>query len=161
MLIYLFIFSSFSLTQQDHGAEFIADALSVNRSLQKLELWGCSIHLPGLAAIANVLTKNSPLESINLGYNDIGSVEGIELLTKAMLGNKYLRELNLAASGMQSEGAVALAGVIAESRYITRLDLRHNNIGTAGLMAISVAMKINTSVVQVAYDEVDSQVSVY
>ncbi|XP_004349532.1 hypothetical protein CAOG_02779 [Capsaspora owczarzaki ATCC 30864] len=137
---------------QDHGAEFIADSLSVNRTLQKMELWGCSIQLPGLTALAQVLTKNSPLEAINLGYNALGNADGMETLCKALISNKYLRELILASTGMQSESAVALAGALAENKHLAVLDIRHNDLGQGGLIALSVAMRLNRSVIQLFFD---------
>ena len=40
-------------------------------------------------------------------------------------------------------GAIALAEVLAESRYLTHVDLRENEIRIAGLMALSLALRMN------------------
>ena len=40
-------------------------------------------------------------------------------------------------------GAIALAEVLAESRYLTHVDLRENEIRVAGLMALSLALRMN------------------
>lgn len=50
------------------------------------------------------------------------------------------------------EGAVALAEVLAESRHIQRLDLRQNPVKLGGLMALSLALRINRSLAQLDVD---------
>ena len=50
-------------------------------------------------------------------------------------------------------GAVALAEVLADSLSITRIDIRENNIQTAGLMAFSMALKVNQSLLRLDLDK--------
>ena len=40
-------------------------------------------------------------------------------------------------------GAIALAEVLAESRYLVNVDLRENEIRIAGLMALCLAFRMN------------------
>ena len=42
-------------------------------------------------------------------------------------------------------GAIALAEVLAESRYLIHVDLRENDIRVAGLMALRLAHRMNHS----------------
>lgn len=51
-----------------------------------------------------------------------------------------------------AEGAVAVAEFIAESPRLIRLDLRENEIKTGGLMALSLALKVNTSLLRLDLD---------
>lgn len=51
-----------------------------------------------------------------------------------------------------SSGAVAVAEFIAESPRLLRLDLRENEIKTGGLMALSLALKVNTSLLRLDLD---------
>lgn len=51
-----------------------------------------------------------------------------------------------------SIGAVAVAEFIAESPRLLRLDLRENEIKTGGLMALSLALKVNTSLLRLDLD---------
>ena len=44
---------------------------------------------------------------------------------------------------MDAAGAIALAEFVAESRMLEQLDLRDNDIRIAGLMALSLAHKMN------------------
>ena len=50
-------------------------------------------------------------------------------------------------------GAVALAEFIADSLILLRIDLRDNDIKTGGLMALSHAMRVNTSVTRIDLDK--------
>ena len=50
-------------------------------------------------------------------------------------------------------GAVALAEVIADTPRIVRLDLQENDIKTAGLMALSLALKVNKSLSRLDLDK--------
>lgn len=49
-------------------------------------------------------------------------------------------------------GAVALAEYIADSSRLLQIDLRENDIRTAGLMALSLALKVNESLVRLELD---------
>ena len=54
---------------------------------------------------------------------------------------------------MSCEGAIAIAEVLAESRSIEVLDLRGNDIRIAGLLALSLAHKINRSLLNLQIPE--------
>lgn len=49
-------------------------------------------------------------------------------------------------------GAVAIAEFIAESPRLLRLDMRENEIKTGGLMALTLAFKVNTSLLRLDLD---------
>lgn len=59
-----------------------------------------------------------------------------------------------------SVGAVALAEYVADSFHLLRLDLRENDIKTAGLMALSLALKVNESVTRMDVDKETKKESV-
>jgi len=50
-------------------------------------------------------------------------------------------------------GAVTLAEILAESRHIQRLDVRQNQVLAGGLMALSLALKINRSLIRLDLDQ--------
>lgn len=50
-------------------------------------------------------------------------------------------------------GAVALAEYIADTRSLLRLDLRENDVFVGGLMALTLAVKINETVVRIDLDK--------
>lgn len=49
-------------------------------------------------------------------------------------------------------GAIAVAEFIAESPRLIRLNLQENDIKTGGLMALSLALKVNTSLLRLDLD---------
>jgi protein phosphatase 1 regulatory subunit 37 len=55
---------------------------------------------------------------------------------------------------------VALAEFIAESPRLVRLDLRENDIKTAGLMALSLSLKVSQSVTRIDLDKEPKKESV-
>lgn len=57
-------------------------------------------------------------------------------------------------------GGVAIAEYLAESPRIIRLDLRNNDIKVAGLMALSLAFKINNSLLRLDIDKPNKKDSV-
>ena len=50
-------------------------------------------------------------------------------------------------------GAIALAEYLADNAKIVRLDLRENDIRTGGLMALSLAMKVNKILLRLDLDK--------
>lgn len=54
------------------------------------------------------------------------------------------------------EGAVALAEVLAESQQIQQLDLRQNEVKVGGLMALCLALRINSSLASLHLDHIPS-----
>ena len=79
---------------------------------------------------------------IDLGGNTVGT-EGLEPLKTALCANTTLHTVCLASCRMGEEGGVAMAEVIDGNAQLQRLDLRRNDLGVAGLMAIRLSMKTN------------------
>ena len=50
-------------------------------------------------------------------------------------------------------GMIALAEVIADSKTILRMDLRENDPYVGGLMALSLSLKVNQSLVRIDLDK--------
>ena len=46
-----------------------------------------------------------------------------------------------------------MAEVLADSFQLTRIDIRENNIHVAGLMAFSLALKVNTTLIRLDLDK--------
>lgn len=50
-------------------------------------------------------------------------------------------------------GMIALAEVIADSKTLLRMDLRENDPYVGGLMALSLSLKVNNSLVRIDLDK--------
>ncbi|MBN3289636.1 PPR37 phosphatase, partial [Polypterus senegalus] len=74
------------------------------------------------------------------------------LRISSSLGVLHLENASLSGRPLMLLGAVAVAEFIAESPRLLRLDLRENEIKTGGLMALSLALKVNTSLLRLDLD---------
>ncbi|MCP9256878.1 hypothetical protein DINM_000110 [Dirofilaria immitis] len=141
---------------QDGGLRHICDALRhrdtmKNSVLSALVLWNNRLTSNGMEALAQALVgfdyikENSKLETLNIGNNNL-LLEGIVKLKPALQQNCSLQRLGLQATNLDCQGAIVLAECLADNKVMIRLDLRDNpHIGSAGLLALHLAMKMNTS----------------
>ncbi|KAF9363223.1 hypothetical protein BGX34_004629 [Mortierella sp. NVP85] len=142
------------------GADYVAQTLRRNLSLRTLVMANNNLDPIRLAALADALVKNKlactvrslklniGLESLDLSNNRIcgPDITGIKSMTQKLVYNKTLKKLTLSNTGMQSEGAIALAEFLPETRTLVHLDLTGNDlVDIAGVMALSVSIRMNKS----------------
>ncbi|KAL9935616.1 hypothetical protein V8E36_005193 [Tilletia maclaganii] len=130
------------------GAYYLAQALKKNRTLRVLNLSDCNIDMAGLIAMADMLKYNGTLETLDLSHNQCcgPSLEGISTLRTAFTLNSGLKRLFLSDTDLSSEGAICLAEFLPEAKSLIHLDLTENyDIDIAGVMALSVSLRMNTS----------------
>lgn len=53
----------------------------------------------------------------------------------------------MASTKMNAEGAIAIAEILPENKKMRKLNIGQNDVGLAGMMALSLAMKMNTTLV--------------
>ncbi|WVR04933.1 hypothetical protein IAU60_001945 [Kwoniella sp. DSM 27419] len=129
-----------------NGVNYIAQVLKRNRTLKVLNLSDNRIDSTGLTVLAEALKYNSTLETLDLSSNPCcgSGGEGVATLRTAFTVNTALKRLFLADTGLTTDGAIALAEFLPESRSLLHLDLTSNPaIETAGILAISVGLKSN------------------
>ncbi|KAF9407597.1 hypothetical protein BGZ94_002639 [Podila epigama] len=130
------------------GADYIAQTLRRNMSLKRLVLANNNLDHARLVAIAEALKLNIGLESLDLSYNRVCGplITGVNALTSKLAYNKTLKKLCLSNTGLQSEGAIALAEFLPETRTLAELDLTGNDlVDIAGVMALAVSIRMNKS----------------
>ena len=132
------------------GVTYIAQVLKRNRTLKVLNLSENKIDVQGLVAIAESLKYNSCLETLDLSKNPCcatapggAGLEGIMSLRTAFTLNKSLKRLFLSGTGLTSAGAIALAEFLPESTSLLHLDLTHNALDVAGVVALSSGLRSN------------------
>jgi hypothetical protein len=107
------------------------------------------------------------LERFDIGYNPLctPNMDGITSLRQALNVNRSLKDIRLADTGLGTEGklisvqiyyslanqdilaAIALAECLPENNSLVRLDLSRNpKIDIAGLLAISVSIRMNHTI---------------
>ncbi|KAG0272625.1 hypothetical protein BGZ95_011603 [Linnemannia exigua] len=131
------------------GADYVAQTLRRNMSLKCLILANNNMDPARLVVLADALKLNIGLEALDLSNNRVcGPVAtGMNALTQKLVYNKTLTKLSLSNTGLQSEGAIALAEFLPETRTLVQLDLTGNDlVDIAGVMALSVSIRMNKSI---------------
>ncbi|KAM3864843.1 NACHT, LRR and PYD domains-containing protein 14-like [Diretmus argenteus] len=82
---------------------------------------------PGLAAV--VITKDSFLRELDLGYNSIGD-KGVKILMQGLVDpDCKLKSLRLQGCGLTASGCSSVAAVLRHAPELIELDLSGNEIG--------------------------------
>jgi hypothetical protein len=138
----------------DSGAASVADVLNndalVNVHIESLSLVRCGVGHQGAGAIGNALMLggNTSLLSLSLDCNAFGNT-GTRLLCRGLLTNRSLKRLSLASVDMREDGAFEVASYVNSSLCVLEaLDLSGNNIGIAGLQALSVSAQYSKTLVE-------------
>ncbi|XP_076828052.1 ribonuclease inhibitor-like [Brachyhypopomus gauderio] len=114
-------------------------------TLEKLDLWGCSIREEGCAALCSALRSNpsSHLRELNLGYNEPGD-SGVKQLS-ALLEDTHctLGILHLNNCSIREEGCAALCSALRSnpSSHLRVLNLDHNEPGDSGVKKLSALLE--------------------
>ena len=146
--------------------------LQSNGALTKLSLRDCGADVPGTAALADALSKNRTLSVLDLWGNALGGGAGVGRpgdsgggggssggwgsagamapLADVLRGNAApLTALNVGDAGLGPEGAVALAAVLGDDSCgawrLRTLEVWGNGIGATGAGAIAQALKANST----------------
>ncbi|TIB79236.1 hypothetical protein E3Q23_00342 [Wallemia mellicola] len=129
------------------GVNYIATVLKRNKTLKVLNLSENRIDYHGLLSLSEALKHNHTLETLDLSKNPCCGPEsdGITSLRTSFTVNSNMKRLFLADTQMQSEGAIALAEFLPEARTLLHIDLTENDLTMSGLLALSVAVKMNES----------------
>ncbi|KAF8324920.1 uncharacterized protein EI90DRAFT_3074459 [Cantharellus anzutake] len=127
------------------GVTYIAQRLKRNRTLKALNLSDNKIEMSGFVAIAEALKYNTTLEILDMSRNPCcgPGLEGVTTIRTAFTINTALKRLFLSDTGLTSDGAIALAEFLPDARSLLHLDLTHNSLDLAGVMALSAGLKVN------------------
>lgn len=124
---------------QDEGTSATAAYLASNRSVTSLELTDCGIGELGCKALADALERNMTLTRLCLDFNQIGN-RGAELLG-GLRFNRALTSLELAYCGLTAEAGPLLASGVMRCATLKTLELRGNELGAEGVLAILAQIK--------------------
>lgn len=128
------------------------------QSLETLNLGHNSVGNEGVHKLKDGLISNRSVLRLGLASTKL-SCEGRQGVCMPLLIFHVVKlpcffffSLSFMHSVIGATGAVAVAEFIAESPRLLRLDLRENEIKTGGLMALSLALKVNTSLLRLDLD---------
>ncbi|GAA5916140.1 hypothetical protein JCM8208_002221 [Rhodotorula glutinis] len=143
------------------GVTYIAQVLKRNRTLKVLNLGENKIDPQGLVALAEALKFNTTLETLDMGHNPCCGppIDGILALRSAMMVSPSLKRVFLNSTDLSSEGAIALAEFLPEAHSLLHLDLTNNNVDISGVLALSVSIKLNSTIrcldINIPFDDPD------
>ncbi|GAA6058458.1 hypothetical protein JCM3770_002732 [Rhodotorula araucariae] len=144
-----------------NGVTYIAQVLKRNRTLKVLNLGENKIDAHGLIALAEALKFNTALETLDIGHNPCCGphIDGILALRSAMMVSPSLKRVFLNSTDLSSEGAIALAEFLPEAHSLLHLDLTNNNVDISGVLALSVSIKLNSTIrcldINIPFDDPD------
>lgn len=128
-----------SINLQEEGTKAIANYLGSNRTLTSLELPDCGIDELGCKSLADALERNTVLTRLCLDFNQIGN-RGAQLL-EGLSYNRALATLELAYCGLTPAVGPLLADGLMKCPTLKTLELKGNELGAQGVLAILNAIK--------------------
>lgn len=136
----------------DKGVTSIAQSLSGNFTVQRLEIAGNAITDEGANAVARLLNRmsqRSPLEKqlkhLGLQRNKIGA-KGASEIAEALTVGCGIEILDFRANFIKDEGASALAQALkAKKCSATRIDVDGCSVGAAAIAALDEALQLRKS----------------
>ena len=125
----------------DNGIAHIATVLQKNTTLRTLDISSCSISDEGTESLARALAVNKSLQELNIGFNEIGD-NGIAHIAIVLKTNTTMRMLDISGCSISDEGAESL---VAANKSLQELNIGFNEIGNNGIAHIATALKTNTT----------------
>ncbi|XP_067680970.1 leucine-rich repeat-containing protein 73-like [Haliotis asinina] len=129
--------------------ELLAQVLRKNKLLKSLHIHGNPIGDEGLKVIAEALSYNSHVTTLDVGDCDLGdpSIQHLRLLLLPTAEQEGLSELGLSANTRITEaGWASLAMTVAHSPNLRRIYLDYNNLGNIGASSLLVGVAANQQI---------------
>ncbi len=123
----LFDVSQFLATQMESVNEF-SDFIKSTKTLRMLHINSCGINNQSVAFIASCLSVNQSIEVLDLGSNPLGD-DGIEAICAALQNNKKIYDLRLNYIEITNKGATHILELLKSCTQITDLMLDDESIG--------------------------------
>ncbi|CAK4725240.1 unnamed protein product [Aphanomyces euteiches] len=140
-----------------------AKALCANKTLHNLDLSrnligsneALNVVQPDLTtggeALAEMLTANNHLTSLNLSWNFLRLNSAVEL-GRALALNNSLKTLNLSYNAFGNDGAQAIGCALQQNMCLETLDLSQNNIPSRAAFVIAQSLHANDSLATLLMD---------
>lgn len=129
----LHVMSMRRLSSQDLVSIF--SAVSTNTTLKQLYCSGHVLDTASVEALAEALTLNDSLESLNVGTPDFGQQhELFQAFAEGLAANEGLIELDLENKQIGDDAMDVLSVALQKNPSLRRINLARNQIGDASLM---------------------------
>ena len=113
-----------NLNLNDDTLTKLISNIAANTTLKKLELVNCNIDLHDAQPIANLLLINHSLKVLDLGCNDISSLQSI---TNALSSNTSLRDLHLSGNNLDNTSIQPIIHMLNTNYTLKKLYINNNN----------------------------------
>ncbi|XP_074549842.1 leucine-rich repeat-containing protein 34 [Halichoeres trimaculatus] len=132
-------------SHQEEWAVHFSEVLALNSSLVELHLGKMGMTDTGMERLAEGLRLNHSLRYLDLRCNRV-TRDGVRHLAEVLKHNSTLEILDLSANRIEDEGASYLSEAITHRGCSLReLSVTCNNIRTDGLLSLTQAMTVNTT----------------
>lgn len=132
-------------TAGEYGARALAEALTMNATLQRLDLTHSMIGDEGHSALAGMLKTNTSLRSLDLSATNKLGREGALALAGALEVNNSLQTLDLTRAGTSSESIQILALGLQRNSALINLLLGFSFSDVAAATALARMLEVNMS----------------
>lgn len=123
------------------GLAFLSEALTLNSTLQNLDVSRNRFNEDGCSALARALSSPACcLFSLKMGGNH-GAHAGLRSILNGLCSNSTLRILDLSHSRLGPPEVRHLVRMLRANNSLTQLELAHNEIGTSGAKALGRALR--------------------
>ena len=119
--------------------------VTVNTTLQKLDLSYCILSDDGILVISRCLKTNKTVQELNLAGNDFTD-KGAKILAEAIQINTTLHELDVSENMITKEGVVRIVEACTKSPTLCKLLCTNNDLSKSELIAISECIRIKNAV---------------
>lgn len=127
----------------DSGMGYIAEGMSANTGVLRLNLDTCGIGEVGCKFLGRTLIDNKTLNHLVLRDNEIGNI-GVGYIADGMSANSGVSRLSLEACGIGEQGGKSLGRMLSKNRTLKELNLSWNErLGGIGIMAVSEGLRVN------------------
>jgi hypothetical protein len=126
--------------------------LATDSTLEDLDVQCGDFDAAGAAALVSGLKSNKGLKVLDCGYNEDAGSEWTVELAHALAHNQQIEILRACSTGLDDQGASALACMLESNTALEELWISNNKITSKGATALARALKTNTSLLILTLD---------
>ena len=128
----------------DEGCQILARFLAKYTNITDLELKGNNIGGPGITALSNAIRTSYSLRSIGLEWNNLGQSEtGLQNLFSALTDSRSITKVDLRNNEIGQEVGSCIASCLKSNTTLQFLDLRWNRVGNTGAKNLLKGLNVN------------------
>jgi len=124
----------------DEGAEYLAQAMAMNRTMRVLEVQANGVGPRGAAVLCNALHNNMTVHAINFNDNALND-EGAEAVAALLMNNSSITTVGISGNSIEKRGTSAIAKALACNTSLTGIDLGNNRLGNAGVILLANVLR--------------------